>query len=47
MSLLILNVIKCAKRATPTGGPKDSIPPQLINANPKLNTTFFDKEEFT
>ena len=23
-----------------------SIPPQLINANPKLNTTFFDKEEF-
>lgn len=47
LSLLILNVIKCAKRATPTGGPKDSIPPQLINANPKLNTTFFDKEEFT
>jgi hypothetical protein len=42
-----LNLIKCAKRATPTGGPKDSIPPQLINANPKLNTTFFDKEEFT
>ena len=43
---LILFTVQCAKRASPTGGPKDSIPPVLINASPKLNTTFFDKYEF-
>ena len=46
LSMLFLCTIKCAKRASPTGGPKDSIPPRLINASPKLNTTFFDKEKF-
>ncbi|MEO2099286.1 MAG: Ig-like domain-containing protein, partial [Flavobacteriaceae bacterium] len=45
--LVLLCTIQCAKRASPTGGPRDSIPPQLINASPKLNTTFFDKEGFT
>ena len=43
---LMLFSVQCAKRASPTGGPKDSIPPVLINASPKLNTTFFDKDEF-
>tara|TARA_Y100000385_G_scaffold200709_1_gene207791 strand:+ start:263 stop:1939 length:1677 start_codon:yes stop_codon:yes gene_type:complete len=43
---LMLFTVQCAKRASPTGGPKDSIPPVLINASPKLNTTFFDKDEF-
>ena len=47
LSLLFLITLKCAKRVSPTGGPKDSLPPQLINASPKLNTTFFDKEGFT
>lgn len=42
-SLIIL--FGCAKRGTPTGGPKDSIPPVLVNANPKLNSTNFDSEE--
>ena len=42
---LLLSTVQCAKRASPTGGPKDSIPPVLINASPKLNTIFFDKEE--
>ena len=36
-SLIIL--FGCAKRGTPTGGPKDSIPPVLVNASPKLNST--------
>jgi len=45
--LVLLCTVQCAKRASPTGGPRDSIPPQLINASPKLNTTFFDKEGFT
>ena len=43
--ILIFSVINCAKKASPTGGPKDTIPPVLISASPKLNTTFFDKEE--
>ena len=30
--LVILN-FSCAKRASPTGGPKDSIPPILTNAS--------------
>ena len=42
-SLIIL--FGCAKRGTPSGGPKDSIPPILVNANPKLNSTNFDSEE--
>jgi len=42
---LFFSIINCAKKASPTGGPKDTIPPVLISASPKLNTTFFDKEE--
>ncbi len=43
---LLLSTIQCAKRASPTGGPRDTIPPVLVNASPKMNTVFFDKEEF-
>lgn len=43
--LIPFGLIKCGQRGTLTGGPKDSIPPVLINANPKLNTTQFDKDE--
>ena len=43
ISILIIN--GCAKRGSPTGGPKDSIPPVLVNANPKLNSTNFNEEE--
>lgn len=46
MGGLLLTTVQCAKRASPTGGPRDSLPPVLINASPKLNTVFFDKEEF-
>ena len=45
--LLILSVSHCAKRGTPTGGVKDSIPPVLIRATPPLNTTLFDEEKIT
>ena len=45
LGFILLNTFQCAKRASPTGGSKDSIPPILINASPKMNTTFFDKEE--
>ena len=45
--IIIISIFGCAKRASPTGGPKDSIPPVLINASPKLNTTYFNKTGFT
>ena len=31
----------CAQIGAPTGGPKDSIPPELVNAVPKLMATNF------
>jgi len=37
----------CAKRGSPTGGFKDTIPPIMINATPKNKTTFFDSEKIT
>ncbi len=44
LSLFIVS--GCAKRAGgPSGGPNDSIPPVLVNANPKLNSINFDSEE--
>ena len=45
--ILILSTSRCAKRGTPTGGAKDSLPPVLIRAVPPLNTTFFDEEKIT
>ena len=45
--ILIISIFGCAKRASPTGGPKDTIPPVLINASPKINTTYFNKTGFT
>ena len=45
-TILSLAIVSgCAKRGNPTGGPIDSLPPVLINANPKLNSTNFDSEE--
>lgn len=42
---LLLYTAGCGKISTPTGGPRDSIPPVMTNANPKKNTVFFDKDE--
>ena len=37
--LLLLIFTKCAKVSSPTGGPKDSIPPQLISSSPENYST--------
>ncbi len=34
-ALLLLVLTKCAKVSSPTGGPRDSIPPQLISSDPR------------
>ncbi len=45
--LFVLSITHCARRGTPTGGPKDTIPPVLINASPPLNTTMFNEEKIS
>ena len=43
--LWVVSTTHCAKRGTPTGGAKDSIPPVLVSANPSLNKVNFDAEK--
>ena len=38
---IVLAVLQCARRGTPTGGPKDTTPPVLIKADPENLTTEF------
>ena len=38
-------IFSCAKRGTPTGGPKDTLPPLLINASPKNKSIKFKSRE--
>ena len=38
-------IFSCAKRGTPTGGPKDTIPPLLTNASPKNKSIKFKSRE--
>ncbi|MDG2372001.1 MAG: Ig-like domain-containing protein [Flavobacteriaceae bacterium] len=45
--LFIFLISSCAKRGTPTGGYKDTIPPVMVNASPKNRTTFFNSEKIT
>lgn len=39
--LILLAVINCAKRGTPSGGEKDITPPKLIRSEPQINSTHF------
>ncbi len=45
--LIVISLVQCARRSSPTGGLKDTLPPVMVNASPKMNTTFFDKEKIT
>lgn len=46
LSFLIMALLtQCARKSIPTGGLKDTLPPIMINASPKMNTVFFDKEK--
>lgn len=40
-----LFTLSCARQSSPTGGPKDTIPPTLIQANPKNETINFNAKE--
>ena len=41
----MVSITQCARKSTPTGGLKDTLPPIMINASPKMNTVFFDREK--
>jgi len=43
--MALILVTSCARRSSPTGGEKDSIPPILIASNPKINSVNFDADE--
>ena len=42
---LIINLINCAKKGSPTGGEKDITPPVVVSATPAPFTTNFTNEE--
>lgn len=43
--LLILSFVDCAKKGTPSGGPRDTIPPIIVQSNPENFTTNFTGNE--
>ncbi len=45
MVLLVVALVQCARRGTPTGGPKDITPPKLIKAEPKDMTINFKEKK--
>ena len=47
ISFVLGSSFQCARRSLPTGGFKDTLPPNIVNTSPKMNTVFFDKEKIT
>ena len=47
ISFVLVSSFQCARRSLPTGGFKDTLPPNIVNTSPKMNTVFFDKEKIT
>ncbi len=45
VAFLLLTVVNCAKRGTPTGGEKDNEPPKMTRAIPEEFSTNFDGSE--
>ncbi|NNK20353.1 MAG: hypothetical protein HKP07_03540, partial [Flavobacteriaceae bacterium] len=42
---IVLALFQCARRGSPTGGPRDTEPPVLVNAEPEnLSTNFSAKK---
>jgi len=46
LTLLSFGLFQCAKRGTPTGGPKDTDPPVQVKAEPEGFSTQFESEKF-
>lgn len=44
---LMISLINCAKRGTPTGGPKDETPPEIEDTDPENYSLEFEDDEIT
>jgi hypothetical protein len=45
--ILVCSLIaSCAKVSSPTGGPKDKIPPEVVGSNPVNGATFYNNRKF-
>jgi hypothetical protein len=47
VAVCIVNIVGCAQIGNPTGGPKDTLAPILVRANPDVNTTNFKGNKIT
>ena len=45
--IIPLFILSCARQTSPTGGPKDTIPPRLIHSLPEKGQTNFKGREIT
>lgn len=45
--LFLFALVQCARRGTPSGGPKDISPPELLKSEPENMTTNFDVKTIT
>src|SRR5690606_15751026 len=45
--IILILALSCAKQTSPSGGPRDSIPPQLINTSPPRHTVNFNAPSIT
>lgn len=43
--LFLLSFVDCAKKGSPTGGPRDTIPPVIVSSSPENYTTNFSGDE--
>ena len=41
----LITLFSCARRGTPTGGAKDTIPPVLVKSFPAMETTNFNAKK--
>jgi len=45
--LIVTSTTNCARKGSPTGGPKDSISPVMVTANPEYKAIHFDAKKIT
>jgi uncharacterized protein (DUF2141 family) len=45
--LVLIHLFSCAQQSSPTGGPKDTIPPVLVQSNPLKGQTTINPKEIT
>ena len=47
VAVCVVHIVGCAQIGNPTGGPKDTLPPKLVAADPDMNTTNFTGNKIT